>query len=173
MIYLVRHGQTDWNKRKIFNGSTETELNYAGLLQSEKVREELKDISIEVCYSSPQKRAVQFSEMIFDGECILDNRLTEIVCGEFEGREETKESFESFWKASKTGDMGTEKFSEFLDRNCEFCDMLVNKHKSNNTLIVTHAANARVINYYFLKKPKGYDFHKSVSISGGITVYQI
>lgn len=172
MIYLVRHGQTDWNKLRIFNGSTETELNNTGILQSQKLKEDLKDIHIDICFSSPQKRALQTREIIFDGIYYIDNRLAEIECGEFEGKEEIKETFEAFWKASRTGEMGTERFNHFLNRTCEFCDMIVNEYKDSNVLIVTHAANARVFNYYFSGKPKDYDFLKPVSNSSGVTVFK-
>jgi probable phosphoglycerate mutase len=40
------------------------------------------------------------------------------------------------------------------------------KHKGKTVLIVTHAANVRVINYYFKGKPKNYDFGKRVVEKG-------
>lgn len=173
MIYLARHGQTDWNKLKIFNGSTETELNETGIEQAETVRIKLVDVNFEACFSSPQKRAVQASRIIHQGFLITDDRLSEIICGEFEGKEETRESFEAFLNASRSGKLGVESFDNFMKRNIEFCEMLEMKYSKKNILIVTHAANARIINYYFTGKPKGYDFSKAVSCSGGIVELNI
>jgi len=48
----------------------------------------------------------------------------------------------------------------------------MNKHKGKNILIVTHAANARVINYYFKGKPKDYDFIKAVAQNNEFLIFE-
>jgi len=68
--------------------------------------------------------------------------------------------------------MGTESFKEFAKRVCDFCDMIMEDHKDKNVLIVTHSANARVINYYFNGKPKHYDFSESVIKNGGLLTFE-
>jgi probable phosphoglycerate mutase len=50
--------------------------------------------------------------------------------------------------------------------------MVVEDQKEKNVLIVTHSANARVINYYFNGKPKDYDFFKSVIKNGGLLTFE-
>ena len=172
MIYLVRHGETDWNLFRKFNGVTDTYLNQTGIAQSKLQAENLKNVQFDVCFCSPQTRARQSCEIIYKGPIVFDDRLIEIVCGEFEGTDETKESFNMFWQAASSGAMGTEKSSGFLKRTCDFCDMIMDEHKGKNVLIVTHAANARVINYYFTGKPQNYDFLKGFSTKGGLTTYE-
>ena len=71
-----------------------------------------------------------------------------------------------FQQAIKSGNMGTENFEAFIKRNCDLCDIITEEHTEKNVLIVTHAANARVINYYFKGKPKDYDFAKRVVEKG-------
>ena len=168
MIYLVWHGQTDWNLFKRANGITDTFLNITGLEQAKQLSEKLKDINFDACFCSPQTRARQFCEIIHKGPIIFDERLAEINCGEFEGMEETPEIMRTVIKASQTGDKGTERMDLFIKRNCDFCDLLMDKYKSKNILIVTHAANTRAINYYFNGKPKDYDFFKKVVDNGGV-----
>lgn len=56
-LYIVRHGQTDWNAKGIMQGNTDTTLNQIGRKQAERIREELKDIPIDICISSPLGRA--------------------------------------------------------------------------------------------------------------------
>ena len=68
--------------------------------------------------------------------------------------------------AIKSGNMGTESFEAFIKRNCDLCDIIMKEYKGKNVLIVTHAANVRVINYYFKGKPKNYDFSKMVVEKG-------
>ena len=172
MVYLVRQGQTDWNLFKRFNGCTETELNHTGIAQAQRQAENLKGVRFDACFCSPQKRAHQTCELIYKGPIVLDDRLVEIHCGEFEGTEETAEALELFWQAIRSGDMGTESAEEFTKRNCDFCDMIMKDHKGKNVLIVTHSANARIINYYFNGKPKDYDFRKSVIKNGGLLTFE-
>ena len=171
MIYLVRQGQTDWNLFRRFNGVTETFLNQNGIEQAKKQAEELKDIEFDICFCSPQMRAVQTGEIIYQGKMILDERLAEIDCGEFEGTEENGESMRLFWQAIKTGDRGTESFDVFMKRNASFCNMLSEDYMQKNVLIITHAANARIINYYLSGKPEKYDFTKAVAQDGEILKY--
>lgn len=172
MVFLVRQGQTDWNLNKKFNGCTDTELNQTGMEQAKLQAENLKDINFDACFCSSQKRAVQTCGTIFHGPIVLDDRLIEINCGEFEGTEENADSLKSFWQAIKSGDKGTEHFQEFLKRNCDFCDMIMKNYSGNNVLIVTHSANARIINYYFSGKPSNYDFNQTVIKNGGLLTFK-
>lgn len=172
MIYLVRQGQTDWNLLKKFNGCTDTELNQTGIEQSKLLAENFNSVSFDACFCSPQKRARQTCEFIFKGTILIDERLAEINCGEFEGVEETAETMRWFWEAVMSGDKGTESFKDFTKRNCDFCDKINEEYKGKNILIVTHAANARIINYYFTGQSKEYDFSKPVSKSGGFLTYE-
>lgn len=172
MIYLVRQGQTDWNLFRRCNGATETFINQTGIEQSELQAANLKNIRFDACFCSPQKRARQTCEIIYKGPIVFDNRLTEIICGEFEGKEETAEMMKLLWRAIVNGDSGTEKLDEFMKRNFDFCDMIKDKYLGKNVLIVTHAANVRMIIYYFLGKPKDYDFSKTLIQSGGLITFE-
>lgn len=168
MIYLVRQGETDWNLFKRANGVTDTFLNKTGIEQSEQQAVNLKDVTLDVCYCSPQTRTRQTCEIIYQGPITFDDRLTELNCGEFEGADETDpEVMKLAWQAIQTGDKGTESFKDFVDRNCIVCDMILEKHKGKNVLIVTHAGNVRVMDYYFKGKPENYDFLKPTVIKNG------
>jgi probable phosphoglycerate mutase len=166
MIYLARHGQTDWNLFKRFNGCTDAYLNQTGIAQAKRQAENLRSVSFDACFCSPQTRARTFCEMIYTGPIVLDDRLSEIHCGEFEGTEETAETMKLFWHAIKSGGMSTESFEAFIKRNCDVCDLIMEKHEGKTVLIVTHAANVRVIDYYFKGKPENYDFSQKVVEKG-------
>ncbi len=173
MIYLVRHGETDWNLFRKANGVTDTYLNKTGIAQAKLQAEKLKSVSFNVCFSSPQTRARQTCEIIYKGPIMFDDRLIEINCGEFEGTEETAEAMKLLWQAVMSGEKGTESFKDFMKRSCDFCDMIMEKHNGENVLIVTHAANIRVIDYYFQGKPEGYDFNRRTIIkNGGLLTFE-
>ncbi len=85
--------------------------------------------------------------------------------------EETAEMMKSFWQAVQIGDKGTENMKAFIKRNSEVCDIIVNDYKGKNVLIITHAANARVVNYYFTGKPVNYDWSKQVIQKGQLITF--
>ena len=171
MIYLVRHGETDWNLFNRWNGNTDTYLNKTGITQAHALAEHLRHVRFAACYCSPRSRARQFCEILYNGATVFDESLSEIHCGVFEGLEETPEMMESFWQAIQTGDKGTESITAFMGRNFALCDMVVEKHQGEDILIVTHAANTRVIDYYFAGKPRGFDFKKRVIGNGEVKTY--
>ena len=63
-IYLVRHGQTAWNKEEIFRGRTDIPLDKTGLKQARLAGEYFKGMVIQGIYSSPLSRAWQTAEQI-------------------------------------------------------------------------------------------------------------
>jgi probable phosphoglycerate mutase len=75
MIYLVYHGQTDWNLFKRANGVTDTFLNRTGIAQAKLQAENLRSVSFDACFCSPQTRARQTCEIIYQGPIVLDDRL--------------------------------------------------------------------------------------------------
>lgn len=63
-IILVRHGETEYNKRKAFHGWIDSELNERGILQAEKIAAHLGGERIDIVISSPLKRAFDIAHMI-------------------------------------------------------------------------------------------------------------
>ena len=63
-LYLVRHGQTAWNKEEIFRGRTDVPLDETGLRQAELAGEYFKGLEIHGIYSSPLARAWQTAQKI-------------------------------------------------------------------------------------------------------------
>jgi broad specificity phosphatase PhoE len=63
-IYLVRHGQTAWNKEEIFRGRTDVPLDEIGLKQAELAGQYFKGMEIHAIFSSPLSRAWQTAEKI-------------------------------------------------------------------------------------------------------------
>jgi broad specificity phosphatase PhoE len=63
-IYLVRHGQTAWNKEEIFRGRIDVPLDETGLRQAELAGEYFKGMEIHAIYSSPLSRALETAQKI-------------------------------------------------------------------------------------------------------------
>ncbi len=65
-LFVVRHGETDWNVERRLQGQTDIELNENGIRQANKLKQDLndKDCNIDLIISSPLKRAKKTAEII-------------------------------------------------------------------------------------------------------------
>jgi broad specificity phosphatase PhoE len=87
-IYLIRHGETDWNKAKKVQGSRNIPLNDDGIEQAKKIAEILEGVEVDYICSSNLDRAVQTADIIaktknLSVEKIVD--LKEMDFGDEEG----------------------------------------------------------------------------------------
>jgi len=73
-IYVVRHGETDWNRTQRLQGQSDVSLNETGLEQSMLVGEALKDVSFVRAFSSDLQRALKTAECIlqYQSDCVLE-----------------------------------------------------------------------------------------------------
>ncbi|HBD64283.1 MAG TPA: histidine phosphatase family protein, partial [Clostridiales bacterium] len=57
VIYLTRHGETEWNRQRRFQGSKNSELTEKGILGAELLASRIEDVELDCIISSPLKRA--------------------------------------------------------------------------------------------------------------------
>ena len=87
-LYILRHGETQWNVQKRLQGASDTELNKKGIALAEKTGEALKEIPFYCCFTSPLKRAKDTAKLALGNREIPiyeDARIQEICFGEWEG----------------------------------------------------------------------------------------
>ena len=80
-LYLVRHGETDWNKSKKIQGQVDIPLAPKGIEQAEMTSEGMKDIPFDHIFSSPLKRAYKTAQVVRRDrpiEIVRDDRLKEM-----------------------------------------------------------------------------------------------
>ena len=88
-IYLVRHGQTEWNAQNIIQGQKDASLTEVGLNQAKKIKELCKNIPFEAVFSSDLGRAHNTAKIIAQDRNITihtSNLLRERSFGPFEGQ---------------------------------------------------------------------------------------
>ena len=90
MLYIIRHGRTDWNDLHKLQGRTDVPLNEEGRRMAEAAREEYRNVHFDVCFCSPLIRARETAEILLrdrDVPVLTDDRLMEMSFGSFEGLE--------------------------------------------------------------------------------------
>ncbi|MBE6019549.1 MAG: histidine phosphatase family protein [Clostridiales bacterium] len=148
MIYVVRHGETEWNAIDKVLGRTDIPLNAKGIEQARKLADSLKDLKIDVFLCSPLSRARQTADAISDVTGIrydIDDRLIEQDFGRFEGvdrfdcgyQEAKREYFVRYPGGESYFDMAARVFP------------LIKELEGVNALLVTHGGICRIIRSYF------------------------
>ncbi len=87
-LILIRHGETEWNKKEVFRGRANVALNKTGIKQAEAVAKYLSAEKIDIIYSSPLKRALKTAQAIARYQKLRVNKsegLTDFDYGEWQG----------------------------------------------------------------------------------------
>lgn len=158
-IYILRHGETDENKRNCYYGSTDSSLNEAGKMQAEAASKLLKEIEFNKVYVSDKKRTKETAEICLnlnEENLIKDSRINEVSFGIFEGKsyedikKEFPDEYEDWikdWKGFSP--LGGENYYRFYNRVNDFMNEVI-KNKDENILIITHGGVIRAIYCYVL-----------------------
>lgn len=150
-LYVVRHGETDWNKEKLFQGDTDIPLNDAGRIQALKIKEELKNRRVDLCFSSPLIRAKETAEIITNGEIPVNisSLITERNLGIFEGQKINDQLHKGgYWDYElNLSDNGVESIQNLFKRVLFFLNYISRTYSEESILIVSHGSTIRAMNY--------------------------
>ena len=162
-LYIVRHGETEWNRDGKLQGWKNAPLTDLGIKQAEKLRDRLQKEDIDIAYCSPLGRTCETAEILLDGrdiEMFEDEGLKEINMGEWEGKkaeivkEKSPAEFKTFWERPdlykpKDG----ESFYEVQERVLSSLYKIIEKHQGENILLVTHGGASKIIMAHFEERP--------------------
>ncbi len=152
MLYLIRHGKTDWNARHKLQGRTDVPLNEEGRQMAETARKEYADVHFDVCFCSPLVRARETAEILLRGRnvpIVIDDRLAEMSFGSYEGQENSFDIPDCpinvlFFHPEAYNDPpgGAESLDALFERTGEFLREVVEPLLAENkdVLIVGHGA---------------------------------
>ncbi len=157
MLYLVRHGQTDWNLEHRTQGKTDISLNDTGRAQARALAPQIVPLHIDRVISSDLSRARETAEIL--NELIhkphtLDNRLREIDYGDFEGQiglNRPKEEWTEFNLHPER--FNGESMEHVFSRIKAFCE---EQRDEDNLLVVAHGGAIRMMMYY-AENPNRFD----------------
>lgn len=153
-LIFIRHAQTELNKEGIFTGRTDCSITKEGFEQAKEILKN-DEKNFDHIYCSPLKRTKQTLDAIIpNSEPIIDERITEISIGEWEGKK--KESFDktlvALYRIGQYTPPGAETTTQVDKRVCNFIKGLFDTYKHNEKiLIVTHNGVMRFIKRNFVK----------------------
>ena len=154
-IYIARHGETEYNRLDIIQGSKDIALNAAGLLQARALANRFTEIPVDAIFSSTMIRARQTAEAV----AVLKNmevttfpELKEMNFGDYEGLNyfDVKDDFMAlkkdwetglFDKACKNGESPNEVYQRADHR----CRTIFEENEGKNILMVLHGRLIRIL----------------------------
>ena len=154
-VYLVRHGETAWNKEEIFRGRTDISLNEIGFREAELVGEYLKGKDIHVIYSSPLSRARETARRIaqvFNLKVQPLEGITDMSFGKWEGRPlkevqiHDRELYRQWIEQPHLLKLpGGESLDEVRVRAMAALEEVIQYHHEKNLVLVSHRVINKVI----------------------------
>jgi broad specificity phosphatase PhoE len=152
-LLLARHGETDWNRARRWQGHADRPLTDRGRAQAAGLAERLAGIPLDAVYSSDLRRARETAEAVahVQGlEVVELPALREVDVGSWQGltRDEAEARFpEGFqrWRAGATGWDDGESYGEMSRRVLAAVETIANAHQGGRVLIVTHGGPIRAI----------------------------
>ncbi len=163
-LYVMRHGTTNWNEKKIIQGRRHNRLSKSGVKLVENTAYEIKDIDFDVIISSPMFRTIQTANIVnkyHNCKIIKNELLSEIDRGKFSGRPYNKlTENEKFLFDTIDKNSGMEQAFDVYKRANSFVNEVLPKYKNQTVLIVTHDIIASFIEIILTNKQDTYDINK-------------
>lgn len=155
-LYVVRHGETDWNIKGILQGKTDIELNENGVRQAKLLKNKINIDDIDVVICSPLKRTKQTAEILVANKknIIYDELILERDFGDFEGKPIEFDLISKQWDY-KLNDKSNniESIKDCLKRAEKFINKLNKEYSNKKILIISHGAFIKTLHFCI----KGYN----------------
>lgn len=148
-LYLTRHGETVWNTEGRFQGWANSDLTELGIKQAQWLERRIRELEIDVIYSSPTGRAYQTAEILSADrglEILTHDGLREINVGVWEGKNQDEikalctDNHFNFWNipSKYIPTEGGETYRQMLDRSFAAISEIIKNNEGKRVLVVTH-----------------------------------
>lgn len=188
-VYLIRHGETDLNKRKVLQGRSDTELNEYGLSLAKMTGESLRNVTFDLVFTSPLKRAKRTAELVVrvaetNVPILEEPRIREISFGVYEGLCYHKENYNipdehflDFFEAPERYVAPTEgeNFAEIIERTGMFWRELIGnlKYADKTILVSTHGCALKAILANIKQTPITQFWGEGVDKNCAVTIVEV
>ena len=157
-LIVVRHGQTDWNINRRFQGHSDIPLNDTGHQQAQALGRRLQNVRFDAAYSSDLSRAMQTAQQITQQTVLPEPRLREIGFGIWEGMtsvdiQDTYPEDYALWRKADKVPEGAESILQVAHRVQIFLNEIKHRHPQQNVLLVAHGGIIGIIICILLDLP--------------------
>lgn len=156
-FYIVRHGETEWNRRGLVQGHTDTDLNELGETQAKERAEHFRSIKFDAVFSSDLTRARRTAQILVQGRPLRLQTtpvLREQYWGKWEGhsfdsiRDQFGHNFNAYTSTEIHGVPEVESHFTMAKRVLPFLHELSGTFHGQNLLVVTHGGVMKSILYH-------------------------
>jgi broad specificity phosphatase PhoE len=158
-IYLLRHGETDWNVQRRLQGSIDTPLNENGLNQARLWRPYFERLTLAGIYCSSLARAMDTAWLATGRSACIIREFNERGFGVWEGEcwvelEKTVSEFDERWNDNVFCPPGGESRHDLFARVDSAMASILSEHAADDeVLIVAHGASGHAIMSTILHHP--------------------
>ncbi len=182
-LYILRHGETEWNRRGLLQGQLESPLTKEGIAETEAFRAEITALNPHVVYSSHQRRARQTAEILtgdLHKEIHLHKGLSEMNFGVFQGHDwayiedEMSEIHDQYRRKGPDFVIPEgESHSQFHKRVSSALDEICQKNQGRKILIISHGGSInKMICYAKGMEPSANRFFSTKNLALNIFTYR-
>ena len=152
-IFLARHGESDWNVEKRFQGHSDRPLTERGREQAHALADLVGSEKIDAVYTSPLSRARETAEIVAARaglEALALPELREVDTGSWSGlsRADVEARFpEGFarWRSGGSGWENGESYDEMAERVIGALQKIAEDHPAGRVLLISHGGPIRAI----------------------------
>lgn len=187
-LYLIRHGETDWNKEGRMQGQTDIPLNEKGIELAYETAKGMQDIHFDLCISSPLQRARKTADIVLEGRDVpvIEEPLIQEICfGDWEGVGCRKhnyalsvpfEEFQQFYldPFHYEPDISGESISQLCERTAVFWNKLISteEYQDKTILIATHGCAMRALLHNVYEDKEDF-WHGQVPVNCAVNVVEV
>lgn len=158
-LYLIRHGETDWNRRNLYQGTTDVPLNDTGREQAEALAERLAGVAFDAAYTSPLRRAEDTARAVLGATSVPLMRVRELMelsYGHWQGRSPGAAELELQWRQAPwtVRFPGGESLEDVRMRAAAAVGAIVAAHGGEKVLVSGHGHLNRVLLIHLLGRPR-------------------
>lgn len=176
-IFLVRHGETAWNKQKRYQGKSDVPLSLVGTTQVKALAAQMKHLKLGVVYSSTLERAGQTARLIAPHRKVhADARINEMDFGDWEGRRATElfaardAAYQRFANGQWVKPPGGESIQQVEKRVGAFWKDVLTRHPNKNITIVSHVVPIKTLMLKALGWPRAHMFQLQLNTASLIVL---
>ncbi|NLJ70019.1 MAG: histidine phosphatase family protein [Clostridiaceae bacterium] len=149
-LFMIRHGETQWNKWDKMQGQVNIPLNKTGEKEAGKLAEILQNKKFDAIYSSPLNRSKETAEIVFgnNADIILEPLIMEMAFGIYEGFyygdldiDESHDLYDYFYdRANYVPLKGGESVQQVANRAKKFLENMIVQHQDETVVAFSHGA---------------------------------